>query len=1248
MNAFFSVSVPSIKFTLLRLYLYCMPKFLALFFFFLIAKITLAQQVDAPIFNLYLIGDAGKPSAQQGSYKKFLQKQLNDNVPSAIVFLGDNIYEKGMPEESNRGRREAEAVMLSQLDLAKGFNGKIFFVPGNHDWKRGRADGLNYVKYQQAWVDSLKNENIKVLPGDGCPGPIEIPLQENLVLVVLNTQWFLHPWEKPQGETSTCECKTEADVFVQLDDILKRNSDKRVVVAGHHPIITYGEHGGVFSFKDHLFPLTDLNKKLYIPFPVIGSIYPLYRKIFGDIQDTKHPQYKAFTSSIQKILEQYPGVVYASGHDHSLQYNLKDSVHYIISGAGSKVSHVKKKGYAQYVDKAMGYSRLSVLQDGSADVNFVTDNKISFHKKLAAIHTTNVDSVAQTLLTKGFIQLEASDKYAAGKRRQRWLGENYRAEWGQELNVPVFDIGKEKGGLKILQRGGGNQTLSLRLEDSTGHEYSLRSIEKFPERALPEPLRNTFAKDFVQDQISAAHPYAALVVPFLADAAGIYHTNPKLVYLPNDPRLGIYQREFSNQLMLFEERPAGSGKGMDFFGNADKIVNTTKMLEQLAKDSDNAVDQEFFLRSRLFDMWIGDWDRHDDQWRWAEFESKKGKTYRPIPRDRDQAFFINQGRIPKLLSQPFLLFQFEGFNETIRKPSGLMFSGRYIDRRFLTELTREQWIAVADNLQASLTDEAIESSIKTWPEEIYKLHGNEIIKKLKARRATLRSDALKHYLFLAREVSIVGSDKKELFEVQRKDNGNVVVEMFNINKKGEKGRSVFKREFLADETREVRLYGLNDDDQFVITGKKNKLKIRIIGGAGKDNVNVDRDKNIILYDLTNDVTLSDNAKIADHTSEDAKVNDYNWKEYKYNRLAPLVYGAFNVDDGVFLGGGFVAINQGFRKTPFKSRHMFLGSYAINTSSFNFKYDGKFTEVIGKWNMELGADMKSPNYVNNFFGWGNESKFDKKIDDEPGIDVNRPIDYYRVRFNEILLDVKFAHKLGQTGFFKIGPAFQWIEIEDTKGKDRFVKDYAASLSEPLIEKSKNFGGLEYSWGIDKRNHPILTTRGIYFEQASRLMRGFSAPDFTSNKASIAFYQSFKLPAIVTFAVRAGGGFNTGKYEFYQAQILDGKSELRGFRKTRFYGDKKLFFNNEVRIKLGSIQSYLFPAHVGLLGFYDIGRVWYSDDNGVDPSATDGSSSRWHKGFGGGLWFTPFNLAVVSTEVGHSVEGTLFYARLGFLF
>lgn len=1200
-------------------------------------------------FHVYLIGDAGLKSVKNASYKKLLQQQVNDSVPSAIVFLGDNIYPKGMPPAGNRKRAEAEEILQASIDLVPGFKGPMIFVPGNHDWKRGRPDGINFIHYQQAWLDSLHRDNIKLLPQNGCPGPVEIPLSDKVVLIVIDTQWWLQPWEKPEGETSLCDCKTQADLIVQLDDALRRNQHKRVIVAAHHPVITYGEHGGVYSLKDHIFPFTDLNKKLYIPLPVVGSLYPLYRKIFGSIQDTSHPEYRKLRKQMMALLEQYPGVIYASGHDHSLQFIEKDNVHYIISGGGSKSGTAKKKRYSQYAEESLGYVRVSIRNNTESTVEYIANDHISFQKVIPALTPEKKDSIAAAVIAEGTVEANASDQYDAGSSHRKWLGENYRKEWAQKINVPVFDINKEKGGLKIIQRGGGHQTISLRLEDSIGRAYSLRSIEKYPESALPEPFRNTFAEDIVQDQISAGHPYGALVVPYLAQGAGIYHTNPKVVFIPDDPRLGVYRKDVANRLMLFEERPDGNGAGMPFFGNAEKMISSTKLLEQLAKDNDNTVDQKFFLRSRLFDLWIGDWDRHDDQWRWAEFDSKKGKTYRPIPRDRDQAFFVSEGRIPKFLGHKWLLFQFEGFDKEINWPSGLMFSGRFIDRKFLTTLSREDWIAVADDLTAHLSDSLIDASLKKWPAEIYALHGERIASALKARRKMLRESALEHYKFLAKEVTLTGSDKRERFEVERQNNGNVTVSVYKLNKEGERGKLLYERQFLASETHEVRLFGLGGDDQFVITGDRNKkIDVRIIGGAGKDEVQSKKDKAVYVYDVTNDIAFSNDSNVKERTSTDAAVNEYNWKEFKYNRTAPLIYANYNIDDGVFLGGGFITINHGFRKDPFKSKHLFLASYAANTSSANFRYDGRFTGIIGKWNGEIDADIKLPNYVNNFFGWGNESKFNKNIDDEPGVNVGRAINYYRVRFQEVRLDLKLARKLGSVGFFKIGPTFQRLEIENPEGKDRYIiNEYTPT--HPLIENDRNYLGLLTSWGIDKRNHPLLTTRGVYLQQNSRYMKGFNTDNFTSHNVSIAVYQAFKIPAIVTFAFRAGAGINTGKYEFYQAQILDGKTELRGFRKTRFYGDRKLFFNNEVRIKLTSFQSYLFPAHLGILGFYDVGRVWYKDpSSNNDPTASDGKSNVWHHGFGGGIWLTPFNLTVLSTEVGHSNEGTLFYVRLGFLF
>lgn len=1224
-----------------------------------------SQALNATIsHSVYFIGDAGEPYVVHSTLGKVLHKTIQDaGTEATVLFLGDNIYPKGMPAGSGEERTIAETTLKTQADWLGGLKVKGIFVPGNHDWMRGRRHGWAQLSRQQQFLDSLNDPRITLYPKDGCPGPVEIPITTEATLVILDTQWFLHPWDKP-GEESDCDAKTPTEALLLLSDIFSRNAGKKIIVAAHHPLITYGEHGGVFRARDHLFPLTELHPHLFIPLPVLGSFYPLYRKWLGDIQDTAHPQYKIMIDGLFALMAKYPGIIYAAGHEHSLQAIVKDSIYFIGSGSGVKTSHVKKKKYSRFAASKTGFVKADILSNGGVRITYIQvdadypEGKIIFEDTVAGEKRLLANSSPARLpdFRGKVVRVKASEQYQAGKGRQRFLGANYRSAWSQEIEVPVFDLGSERGGLKILQKGGGMQTLSLRLEDSTGHEFVLRSIEKFPEKAVPEAFRKTFIQDLVQDQISAAHPYAATVIPSLAEAAGIYHTNPKLVYIPDDPRLGMYREEFANTLALYEERPAGDWSEMSFFGNSSNIINTSKVLEKLAKDSDNKVDQAFVLRSRIFDMWIADWDRHDDQWRWATLEGKKGDVFRPVPRDRDQAFFVNEGIIPKVWSRRWALPKFEGFDDAISWPSGLSYNARYFDRSFLTELSEEVWVKTAKDLQQRLSDEVIERSIREWPDEIFNLHGDEIIRKLKARRARLAEDALAHYRFLAREVNVVGSNKNESVKITRLPDGDVQVQLFKISKDGEEGKRLYDRLFKRDETKAVNIYGLGGDDKISVEGTSPKsILVRVIGGDGKDslldNSHVGQLKHrTMLYDVADSSTyFTSKGEVGDRTSKDPAVNNYDRKAFKYDRLAPLIFGNFNPDDGLFLGGGFYYQTEGFRKSPFKSRHIALASVAPRTNSYNFLYRGDFTDVIGKWGIEVNADIKAPNYVNNFFGLGNESVFNRKIDDDPQYNLDRAIDYYRFRFEEMRFELYATRNLGSYGSFKIGPALQRIEVEEPD-EDRYIGEYAASLPYDLYSEYKNYLGASWNFTVNKKNNAQLPSRGIVFNLSGRNMAGTrrGSDNFSAYESSLSIYQSLRAPARVVFAARVGGGLNTGNYEFYQSQILDGKTELRGFRKTRFYGDRKFYTNLEVRIKLFSIRTYLFPASLGVLGFHDFGRVWYKNDNGIDPSAVSGESNRWHKGWGGGVWFTPFNLSVLSFEVGHSVEGTLAYVRMGFMF
>ncbi len=1226
------------------------PNLMRIFLFAFLFSISSLYAQNQLVHRVYLVGDAGELSIQSNGLRQRLAHHYNPSIPSTLVFLGDNIYPKGMPPADAPKRKQAEQIMQQQVSLIDGYKGQVYFIPGNHDWKKGGQNGWQHIQNQQQWVDSLKNAQIHFLPEGGCPGPVEVVINEQLVLVIIDSQWFLHPWDKPEGDDSPCEIKSAQDALVKLKDVLDRHAGKRVLVTAHHPIFTYGEHGGVFSFSDHLFPLRSIHKNLYLPLPVVGSVYPLYRKLIGNIQDISHPVNKHYRKLLSELLEQYPGTIYANSHEHTLQYSFKDSVHYVTSGSAAKSTKVKKKGYARYASSSNGFAVVDIFEDGQSSISFIETTSDSAAYQILLKPIQKVKNVNETPLafdkTKNAV---ASLRYEKG--RGKMLGINYRDEWKQEVEAPVFDIGAEHNGLKILQKGGGMQTLSLRLADSTGAEYTLRSIEKYPEKAVPEMLRKTFAQDLVQDQISAAHPYAALVVPPLAKAAGIYYTTPKLVYIPSDPRLGIYQREFSNTLALFEERPAGDAMRRPNFGGSKKVVNTDKVLEKLKEDNDNQVDQEFVVRSRLFDILIGDWDRHDDQWRWASFKEKKGTMYRPIPRDRDQAFFVSDGWLAKRWSSKWALPKLEGFNENVKWTPGFMFNARYFDRSFLNKVEASQWVEQANYLKQHVTDDAIEQAIRQFQPSIYRLHGDDIVRKIKARRDKLEKYALQHYQFLAKETDIPGSDKREWFDIKQQKDGDVKVEVKKINKKGEASDKIYERTFHPSETNEIRLFGLGGDDVFTLRGEgRGNIKVRIIGGDGLDSVANQSEAKALVYDLPSGVRVANWRKLANRTSTDPTVNEYNRKAFKYSVFTPLVYGNYNYDDGLFVGGGFMYTGHGFRKQPYKSKHLLLVTHSLLTSSYNFKYDGRFANVFGKWGINIDADVKGPNFVNNFFGWGNETEFNRELEDNPSLGLRRSIDFYRIRTQEILVQTKLTRTVGNNGFFNIGPQLQRAEIEQPKSNNRFIANYASQQSQPFFDVTKTFVGIIAQLGVNQIDNALLPARGMRASLQSSVMKGLEADaaNFTAHQATVSFYQSVRLPARLTFASRIGGGINTGAYDLYNAQILDGKTELRGYRKTRFYGDSKLYWNNEMRLKLASFRSYLFPASLGIHGFFDVGRVWYKDANGKDSSAADGSSRLWHTGVGGGVWFTPFNISVISTEFGHGEDGNMIYFRLGFLF
>jgi predicted phosphodiesterase len=312
-------------------------------------------------YSVFLIGDTGKPNLERpDEVLELLKAKLEEKgVNSSVVFLGDNIYPKGLPPVTDEKRAISEKRITVQLDAIKAHKGKIFFISGNHDWNKGKRGGLHYVRLQQKFIEGYLQRSDIYLPSKGCPGPVEVIINENVRLIFINTQWWVQKGRKPIGNEQGCTARSEEHFFRLLEEMLNHDT-RQTIVIGHHPLYSKAMHGGVFSPKQHLFPLRFVHKHLYIPLPGAGSLYPLFRKYFGAVEDISYPPYRKMRNKLLHLFRKHKNLIYVAGHDHNLQYIKKGDQHFLISGSGSKAAYVSKGRSSVFSYASKGFLELIV------------------------------------------------------------------------------------------------------------------------------------------------------------------------------------------------------------------------------------------------------------------------------------------------------------------------------------------------------------------------------------------------------------------------------------------------------------------------------------------------------------------------------------------------------------------------------------------------------------------------------------------------------------------------------------------------------------------------------------------------------------------------------------------------------------------------------------------------------------------------------------------------------------------------
>lgn len=337
----------------------------------------------------------------------------------------------------------------------------------------------------------------------------------------------------------------------------------------------------------------------------------------------------------------------------------------------------------------------------------------------------------------------AGPHYAAGPIARFLFGSDYRDLWTTPARVPILDMDTFAGGLRAVRRGGGEQTHALRLEGADGREYNFRSTDKDAGRGLPSWLRGTPVDGAMQDQTSALHPAAAGIASSLLESAGVLHPDPRLVVLPDNPRLGGFREEFAGMLGWIEVHPDEDREVPErgFLG-APRVIGTDRLLEHLEDDPRrNRVDARAYLRMRFVDILVADWDRHQGQTRWARADSGGVHVWIPVPEDRDYAFVSYDGALTRLVrwliaprARPF----------TAEYPEVLFHlvnSGLELDRRILSDLPAAEWELIANEVRARLSNSAIDAALRTMPAEWHRFGAAPLRAVLRARRDALPSQA---------------------------------------------------------------------------------------------------------------------------------------------------------------------------------------------------------------------------------------------------------------------------------------------------------------------------------------------------------------------------------------------------------------------------------------------------------------------------------------------------------------------------
>ena len=817
-----------------------------------------------------------------------------------------------------------------------------------------------------------------------------------------------------------------------------------------------------------------------------------------------------------------------------------------------------------------------------------------------------------------------TQQYERGALWRALLGSNWRDVWNAPVTVPTLDLASFAGGLEPY-KAGGNQTSTLHFHSGDGRSFVFRSVNKDVSKAVPKDMRGSPAGVIVQDQTSALHPTGALVVPALADALDILHVTPELVRLPDDARLGEYREKYANMVGTIELHPDDKDAAT-FANGAGDIVSSEKMIAQVEKSTHARIDARAYLKARLFDFIIGDTDRGADNWDWAEYKQAGTTSYRPFPRDRDYAFMRATGPVASVVTRVYP--KLTHFRPEFPKLTSLEFMTTDFDRSHLVELSWPAWDSVVTYVQQHLTDDVIDHAVAALPASQGAQSADAIRAGLRARRDHLRPIAQDFYQMVSRNADVFASDDDERAEVDRDNDGSVLMRIFNQDD------VVFERRFTPDITKEIRLYMERGNDRVVVRGNvPQSIQLRVTGGEG-DDVLIDsgyvaHGDETRFYDQSGNNQLVAGRRTEISTTpfsmaqpmssldpEDAKKPEKNPRtihEERRGRYQDLWVGemadlqaktqaaatrnwggktfilpfiTYHDGPGIILGVGPTVTDYGFRRTPYEWQASVRALYGTTSGGFGVQLTTDRHFEVSPWSVSLFAHATQLE-SNRFFGYGNNTPYGK-------------FGSTLIMRDEVLVTPRVNYAFGKKSSVSFGPNARWTKPHISTGSPADTAGVFGAGTFSQVGVGADVALLDAQRAPNRQSGADVRIGGSAYPGLLDVTTSFEEAH-----GDASFFVPLGRP---TLAFRAGGKKLWGNFPLHEAAFIGAAESLRGYRWDRYAGDASAFGSAEVHLPIGRI-TLLTRGEFGLLAFSDAGRVWYK---GASPGG-------WHTSKGGGISF-----------------------------